>query len=136
MAIIKQAADAGDADALATLSEAGEAMGHGFATLINILNPEKIILGGPLSLVGDYLLPAIQDTAIQHALPEIGSRVEITRSVFGTDASLMGAVSIVVDDILSHPTHVERRAQDQEIQFTHPPIQAQFDNIKGEGSHV
>ncbi len=115
LSIIKQAADAGDVDALTTLSEAGKAMGHGFAILINILNPEKIILGGPLSVLGDHLLPTIETTATQHALPEIGSWVKVTRSSFGTDASLMGAVSIVVDNILSHPTNVERRAQDKQI---------------------
>lgn len=134
--ILRQAADGGDADALATLSEAGKAMGHGFAILINILNPEKIILGGPLSVLGDHLLPTIEATAIQHALPESGSWVQIARSSFGTDASLMGAVSIVVDDILSHPAKVERRARNQKIQLEHIPTQSQFESIKGEGSHV
>jgi glucokinase-like ROK family protein len=134
--ILRQAADAGDADALETLSEAGKAMGHGFAILINVLNPEKIILGGPLSVLGDHLLPTIKATAIQHALPDSGSRVEITHACFGTDASLIGAVSIVVNDILSHPTLVERRQRNQKIQFEHPPYQTQFQSIKGEGSHV
>jgi hypothetical protein len=36
-------------------------------------------------------------------------KVDILLSSFGEDASLIGAVSIVVDEILSHPTHVERR---------------------------
>lgn len=134
--ILLQAANAGDPDALATLSEAGVAMGHGFAILINVLNPEKIILGGPLSVLGDHLLPTIEATAIQHALPDSGARVEITRSCFGTDASLMGAVSIVVDDILSHPTLVERRQPNQKIQLAHTPTQSHFEPIKGEGSHV
>ncbi|MBN1450268.1 MAG: ROK family transcriptional regulator [Anaerolineales bacterium] len=109
ISIIKQAADAGDAEAIAALSEAGEAMGVGFASLINILNPEKIILGGPLSIVGDYLLPSIKGVATKYSLPEMRPMVEIVLSSFETDASLIGAVSIVVDDILSNPTHVERR---------------------------
>jgi predicted NBD/HSP70 family sugar kinase len=108
IAIIKQAADAGDVEALEALSETGKAMGIGFASLINILNPEKIILGGPLSIVGDYLLPSIKSIATKHSLPEMRPTVEIVLSGFETDASLIGAVSIVVDDILSNPTHVER----------------------------
>lgn len=107
--LIKQAADLGDADALQSLSETGSAMGQGFASLINIFNPEKIILGGPLSLAGDYLLPAIQGTVLKHALPEIGGQSEVFLSHFGPDASLIGAVAIVVDDILSRPASVERR---------------------------
>ena len=109
IAIIKQAADAGDPDVLEALDETGTAMGIGFATLINILNPEKIILGGPLSAIGDYLLPSAIAVAQKNALPDMRPDVEILLSSFGKDASLIGAVSIVIDDILSNPTHVERR---------------------------
>jgi len=106
ISIIKQAADEGDGMAIEALSETGSAMGLGFANLINIFNPEKIILGGPLSIVGDYLLPSIKDTAVKHSLPEISPKVEILLSSFKTDASLIGAISIVANDILSNPTHL------------------------------
>jgi glucokinase-like ROK family protein len=109
ISLIKQAADAGDAEAIDSFGEAGHAMGQGFAGLINIFNPEKIILGGPLSQAGQYLLPAIEETVAQHALPEIGKQVSVVLSSFGPDASLIGAIAIVVDDILTNPTHVERR---------------------------
>ncbi len=107
--LIKQAADLGDAQAIESLSEAGAAMGQGFASLINIFNPEKIILGGPLSLAGEYLLPSIQKTVLKHSLPEIGQQSEVFLSRFGPEASLIGAVAIVVDDILARPASVERR---------------------------
>ena len=107
--LIKQAADAGDMEAIASFAEAGRAMGQGFAGLINIFNPEKIILGGPLSLAGDYLLPAIREIIPHHTLPEIDQQAEVILSSFGPDASLIGAIAIVVDDVLSHPTQVERR---------------------------
>jgi glucokinase-like ROK family protein len=107
--LIKQAADLGDADAIESLSEVGAAFGQGFASLINIFNPEKIILGGPLSLAGAYLLPAIKRTVIQHSLPEIGQQCQVFLSTFGPDASLIGAIAIVVDYALSYPTHIERR---------------------------
>jgi len=109
ISIIKQAADAGDEEAIEALSETGTAMGIGFATLINVLNPEKIILGGPLSIVGNYLLPSAKSVATNHALPEMRPKVDILLSSFEKDASLIGAISIVVDDILSSPSHVERR---------------------------
>jgi len=109
LSIIKQAADAGDQEAIEALSETGTAMGLGFATLINILNPEKIILGGPLSTVGNYLLPSVIENATKHALPEMRPIVEILLSSFEGDASLIGAISIVADDILENPTNIERR---------------------------
>jgi glucokinase-like ROK family protein len=105
IAIIKEAADAGDIVAINAFSEAGVVMGRGFATLTNFLNPEKIILGGPLSMAGEYLIPAIRAGLAKHSHPGIGEMVEITLSTFGTDASLIGAIAIIVDDILSHPAH-------------------------------
>lgn len=107
--LIKQAADTGDREAIESFAEAGHAMGQGFAGLINIFNPEKIILGGPLSMAGEYLLPVIKETISRHALPEIGQRAEVLLSPFGPDASLIGAIAIVVDDVLSHPVVIERR---------------------------
>jgi glucokinase-like ROK family protein len=104
--LIKQAADAGDAEAIDSFVEAGHAMGQGFAGLINIFNPEKIILGGPLSVVGEYLLPAIKEIVVHHSLPEIDQQTEVLLSTFGTDASLIGAIAIVVDDVLSRPMNI------------------------------
>jgi len=107
--LIKLAADAGDAEAIDSFSEAGRALGQGFSGLINIFNPEKIILGGPMIVAGDYLLPAACEVITRHTLPEIGQQAEIVLSSFGSDASLIGAIAIVVDDVLSHPSQVERR---------------------------
>ncbi|KXK11984.1 MAG: NagC family transcriptional regulator [Chloroflexi bacterium OLB14] len=100
--LIKQAADAGDKEAIDSFAEAGLAMGQGFAGLINIFNPSKIILGGPLSVAGKYLLPNIIEAVKRHSMPEIGQQVEIVLSTFGPDASLMGAVAIVADDVINH----------------------------------
>ncbi len=108
ISIIKQAADAGDTDALDSLAEAGTAMGNGIAGLVNIFNPEKIILGGPISIAGDHLLPSIRQSVDKHAMHEIVNQTEINISAFGPDASLIGAVAVVVDDILTNPIHVEK----------------------------
>lgn len=107
--IIKHAADLGDAASIESFAQAGAAMGQGFASLINIFNPEKIVLGGPLSLAGEYLLPAIQRAVLQHSMPGIVQQSDVFLSRFGPDASLIGAVAIVADDVLSKPASVERR---------------------------
>ncbi|HNN12642.1 MAG TPA: ROK family transcriptional regulator [Anaerolineales bacterium] len=104
--LIKQAADAGDREAIDSFAEAGRAMGQGFAGLINIFNPEKVILGGPLSVAGEYLLPAIKEMVTRHSMLEIGQQVEVQLSTFGPDASLIGSIAIVVDDALSSPSRI------------------------------
>jgi predicted NBD/HSP70 family sugar kinase len=86
----------------------GEALGVGIASLVNTFNPEKVVLGGPLSAVGDYLLSSIKASVAKHSFPEISQHVEILASKFGKDASVIGAIALVVNDILSNPTHVEK----------------------------
>lgn len=106
--LIKQAADAGDQEAIDSLREAGNAMGQGLAGLVNIFNPEKIIIGGSLSVAGEYMLPAIEETVKQHAMPGIFPQVDISLSPYRSDASLIGAVAIVADDILSPPSRTKK----------------------------
>jgi glucokinase-like ROK family protein len=108
LAIIKQAADAGDVDALEALAEVGTAIGNGFAGLVNIFDPEKIILGGPISIAGEYLLPSIRQSVDARSMSASVVQTELNLSAFGPDASLIGAAAIVIDDILSYPTHVEK----------------------------
>ena len=108
LSIIKQAADEDDTYALESLAEAGTAMGIGLAGLVNIFNPEKIILGGPISMAGKYLLPSIRQSVNKHAMREIVNQTEINISAFGPDASVIGAVAVLVDDILTNPTHIEK----------------------------
>lgn len=103
ISLIKKAADAGDAEALEVFAEAGNAMGQGFAGLSNIFNPEKIILGGPLSIAGEYLLPAIKEVIAHRSLPEINQETEVLVSTFGPDASLIGAAAIVANEVFARP---------------------------------
>ena len=105
---INEAAEAGDGAALEALAEVGSAIGSGFAGLVNIFNPEKIVLAGPLCTAGAFLMPTILSGIKQHAMSEIAAQTEISLSAFGGDASLIGAAAVVVDDILANPTQVLR----------------------------
>ncbi len=113
--IVKQAAEAGDPHALESLAEAGSAMGTGLAVLVNLFNPEKIVLGGPVSIAGEFLMPSIRESVSRHAMQEILAQTEIKLSAFGPDASLVGAAAVVVDDVLTHPSHVEKEVMPQTI---------------------
>lgn len=111
LALIVEAADAGDREAQEALAETGSLMGLGVASLISILNPEMIVLGGPLSMAGDYLLPPIRQAIKTTVMPEIQEGVEILLSAFGADASVMGAAALVVQAILSNPSSVGRLSE-------------------------
>jgi glucokinase-like ROK family protein len=107
ISLIKKAADDGDVEALEVFAEAGNAMGQGFAGLSNIFNPEKIILGGPLSVAGKYLLPSIKEVIARRSLPEINQETEVLISTFGADASLIGAAAIVANEVFAKPVNTQ-----------------------------
>lgn len=107
--LIKQAADAGDEVALGSFVEVGRAMGQGIAGIVNIFNPEKVVIGGTLSAASGHLLPAMKEAISQRALNDVLKKTDVIPSVFGDDASLFGAVAIVVEDIMWNPSSIERR---------------------------
>jgi predicted NBD/HSP70 family sugar kinase len=71
--------------------------------LINAFNPEMVVLGGALSVASAYLLPVIEKTIQEHALAQPHEIVKVTASAHGADACVMGAIALVLDNILREP---------------------------------
>jgi glucokinase-like ROK family protein len=94
--LIVDAAQAGDAVAIHALEDVGHALGAGIASLVNALNPELVVLGGSLSLAGEFLLPVIERELGQRALkwPRRAAQVAISQHRF--DACVMGGIATVI----------------------------------------
>jgi len=103
LSIIAQAAAANDDVVQEALAETGRAIGVGIANLVNILNPEMVIIGGAMGVVGRHLLPAINKTIKAHTLQETWLKTELMLSEFGSAANMIGAVALVVNAILTRP---------------------------------
>ena len=108
--IVVQAARSGDSVAVEALQNVGEYLGIGVVNLINIFNPELIVLGGALSLANEFLMPAIENTVCESALEPSCEGVKFATSVHGEDACVMGSVALVLDDILREPMFLQRVA--------------------------
>jgi glucokinase-like ROK family protein len=98
---IIQAANNEDVLCIELLAEVGEKLGKGLAALINIFNPELIILGGTLSETGDFLrLPTI--SAInKYSLRLVNTDTELKLSKLGEKAGILGACLIARNKILA-----------------------------------
>lgn len=97
------AATSGDAAATTVMHEVGHILGIGIANLINIFNPQLIILGGALTLPYDLLLPVVAETVRRHSLDLLQANVAIVPSTHGADDCVLGTVALVLDDILRDP---------------------------------
>ncbi|MBN1202766.1 MAG: ROK family protein [Anaerolineae bacterium] len=103
MQVVVKAANLGDQLALDTLSDVALHLGSGIANLINLFNPGLIVLGGTLTLAGDYLMPTISNIIVAEALSAPSRMVALALSSQGMDACVKGAVALVIDGIVREP---------------------------------
>jgi glucokinase len=93
-----EAAASGDALALEVIREAGEYLGWGFVSLLNLFNPAMIVVGGSVAELGDLLLDPAKEVAVRHSLRGAKDPVRIVRAELGNNAGLLGAASLVWED--------------------------------------
>ena len=88
---IGKAAEAGNALAIRVFGEAGEYLGVALAGVINLLNPDVIVLGGGVSRAGEPLFSAVRSTVLRRALALPSKCTRILPALFGEDAGVVGA---------------------------------------------
>ncbi|MGO4273042.1 ROK family protein [Paenibacillus sp. TAF58] len=91
--MISEAYDLGDSLAIETMHETGKILGFGLSNVINLLNPEVIIVGGGMSAAGDRLLNSVRDTTRNHALKLSSQACKIEQAKLGGQAGMIGAAA-------------------------------------------
>ena len=94
--LVRRARD-GDTRARRALAEIGEKLGSGIASLVNIFNPELVVLGGGFAAAGELLFEPARATVAREALPPARDLVRIVPAELGPDAGLVGAGLIAFD---------------------------------------
>ncbi|MDQ1485943.1 MAG: hypothetical protein QOJ62_1636 [Actinomycetota bacterium] len=91
-----------DRSAKKVLEETATYLGAGIADLINLFNPERIVLGGWVGqLLGEQFLPAVREVAARHALRMPYGDVSIVPAELGRDAVALGAATLPVSRFLA-----------------------------------
>lgn len=96
---VSEAADAGDPACLAILDHAWEALGALGASLVNLLNPEVIVLGGGIAVHRPEVIERFRDGIARRAFEASARRVRVAMAKHGDDVSLIGSLPIVIDRI-------------------------------------
>jgi glucokinase len=84
-------ARAGEDAAIDALGEIGRYLGAGIGSLVNVFNPELVVIGGGLSVAGDLVLGPAREAMIEEAVSPSGEMVKVVLSELGPDAGLVGA---------------------------------------------
>jgi glucokinase len=98
-ALVSRAADEGDADAEALLERAWVAVGALCGSLVNLLDPEIIVIGGGIAEHQPRLFEVARRELDRRILPDLAGRTRIEPAVLGGDVSLIGLLPIVNDRI-------------------------------------
>jgi len=97
--IVVEAVKRGDKLAFNIMEKTGEYLGIGIANMINIFNPELIVIGAGVSQAGDILLEPLKRTVKARALQLTSSMTNIKISQLGDNAGALGAAIMVLKDI-------------------------------------
>ena len=98
LAAIVDAARDGDPAATRVLRDTAHYLGAGIANLINLFNPQLILLGGWVGLqIGEFILPEIRQYTERYALKLPFDVTKIDLCQLGTDAIAMGAATLVLE---------------------------------------
>jgi predicted NBD/HSP70 family sugar kinase len=93
--MLEQAAR-GDAGCRRAIGDAGRYIGSALADLCNLVNPQRIVVGGSIGTSGDVLLDPMREALRHRAIPSAGEDVEIVPSALGDRAELLGTVALVL----------------------------------------
>lgn len=102
--LVVEAALAGDQRAITILSETGLDLGRGISMLIQLLNPELIIIGGSVAEANQYLITPIQQALNIYSMAKSRESTKLALYKLGKDVGLLGGVAVVneklFDDII------------------------------------
>lgn len=95
---VVMAAGMGDELANRILKDAGKRLGRKAALLVNLFNPEIIVVGGGVEVAGAPFLDALRDTVKQISIPEATSKLRIVPSSLGENGVPVGAAAFVAQN--------------------------------------
>lgn len=90
------AADAGDPVAMELLADAGRTLGIGASWMVNVINPDVLVVGGGLFSGGELLLGPFREELTRHVMAPIARRLVIRPWALGNDAKVRGAVILAL----------------------------------------
>ncbi len=94
---IFQQAKKGEAEAQQTIDEACDYLGTGFASLVNVFNPEMLVLGGGVADAGDHFIEKIEGAIHDRAMNPALRGFEVAHAQLKNDAGVTGAISMAFE---------------------------------------
>jgi len=92
---------AGNPAAIAATRQAGREVGEVLATVVNLLNPSIIVIGGSIARAGEHLLAGVREVVYRRSIPLATQHLGIVQSQAGETAGVLGAAIMVTQQVLA-----------------------------------
>jgi glucokinase-like ROK family protein len=96
---VVQLAREGDLGCRRVVADIGRHIGSGVASLCNLLNPSRVVLGGDLAEAGDLVLDPVRDSVARYAVPSAARQVSVVPGTLGGRAEVLGALALVLSEM-------------------------------------
>ncbi|NLE43634.1 MAG: ROK family protein [Chloroflexi bacterium] len=97
--MVAEAAAQHDPEASRIMDTAMEYLGIGMANLVNLFNPQLIVIGGGVANVGDVLFDPVRRGILRHALPAASQDIQVVGAKLGDDVGVLGAAAVALTRI-------------------------------------
>jgi predicted NBD/HSP70 family sugar kinase len=95
-------------EAVRVVREAGRELGAVLASVVNLLNPSSLVIGGEVADAGEHLLAGIRENVYRRSPPLATHTLEISRSTAGQRAGVIGATALCIEHLMS-PDAIEQQ---------------------------
>ncbi|HEX6390851.1 MAG TPA: ROK family protein, partial [Solirubrobacteraceae bacterium] len=97
--LVTELAHDGDPAAIDAVAAMGRWLGVGIANLVNILNPDVVVIGGGVIAAGELLLAPARAVVAERALSPSKEHVRIVPARFGAESGMLGAAALAFDGL-------------------------------------
>ncbi|MEU5835760.1 ROK family transcriptional regulator [Streptomyces diacarni] len=99
MARVVRLAGEGDPGCRRVVADIGRHIGSGVASLCNLLNPSRVVLGGDLAEAGDLVLDPVRDSVARYAIPSAARQLTVAPGELDSRAEVLGALALVLNEM-------------------------------------
>ncbi|WP_329378118.1 ROK family transcriptional regulator [Streptomyces sp. NBC_01351] len=96
---VVELARGGDPGCRRVITDVGRHVGSGVASLCNLLNPSRIVLGGSLADAGELVLAPIRESVGRYAIPSAARQLSVLTGSLGGRAEVLGALALVLSEM-------------------------------------
>ena len=97
--LVTELAHDGDPAAIEAIELIGRRLGVAISSLVNIFNPEVVVIGGGVIAAGELLLAPARAEFTSRVLPVLSDNVRIVAAWFGVEAGMVGAAALAFDGL-------------------------------------